>query len=211
MATIFSDAFTTSNGALAGYNGWSTHATSAGSHTVASNAVVETSQTNTALSINSASIGSADYQVSVDLIGPASSTGQGGVVARCNASAATFYNARFNGGLVQLYKFITGTATKLGADVSRTITTSNKITLKCVGTTISVLWDDGEIISVTDSSITAEGKAGIRSLAEVVKLDNLLVEDFSAGAQVPIKSVSQSLGVQSATASAVAHHSRRFG
>ena len=66
--------------------------------------------------------------------------------------------------MLQLYKFVAGSATQLGSNYDITGVwgsdgVSATITLDMVGTTIRALIDDVEHISVTDSDVTAAGYA----------------------------------------------------
>lgn len=111
---------------------------------------------------------SADYWVEADFFFDSTTrTERFGVTGRNSTSALTFYLARVSttGGStanVQLWKWVAGTPTQLGSSYAITISgdPTFKIRLDMVGTTIRVLVDGVERINVTDSSITAAGRAG---------------------------------------------------
>lgn len=116
---------------------------------------------------HTASPPSADYDVGCDLfIHDSSGDTNAGVVARCSSSAATFYFARWRTGVGhQLFRFVNGEATQLGATVGTSYSngTTAKIRLRVEGSTISLFkdLDASPIISVTDTTITAAGFAGL--------------------------------------------------
>jgi hypothetical protein len=94
-------------------------------------------------------------------------TGQCGPAGRMQAAADTFYYARYTEGATptfSLYKRITGTAVQIGSNYTATIPLNSvvKLTLRMVGTTISLLVDDVVRVTGTNNEITLAGKAGIR-------------------------------------------------
>ena len=108
-----------------------------------------------------------------------------GVCGRLSTSALTFYVARFdtNTNAVRLYKSIAGTLTSLGSySVTWAAGETHDIELKMLGSTISVLVDGVERISVTDTSITLAGKAGIRmyNTTAATPTTGLHLDEFSA-------------------------------
>jgi hypothetical protein len=72
------------------------------------------------------------------------------------------YNS--NGDVWQLYAQVAAVQTQLGSNVGQVLNVDQayRCTLRCRGTTISLIVDDVEIISVTDASISAKGRAGFR-------------------------------------------------
>lgn len=112
---------------------------------------------------------SADYEVACDfqVVGITSTAVNAGVMARASSSASTGYMARWrNGTGFQLFKFVGSvTAVQIGSTVAQSYTagTTARIRLKVEGSTISVFRgsETTPIISVTDTSITAAGFAGV--------------------------------------------------
>lgn len=127
-----------------------------------------------------------DYIVQADItiVFLAAENSYAGVLARTNPSASdeTYYTAFADPGTTNtiwnLYKIVSGTATELG-----TFTEANsnrQLRLRAVGTAISTLLDEVERISVTDSAITAAGRAGILVFdKDGSTVDNLTADDFT--------------------------------
>jgi hypothetical protein len=129
------------------------------------------SNNNSALYWHSGAPASADYEVAAWLLAKETDGGasNSGVVGRVDTAANTFYHARYAGGATdgwQLFKLVAGVATQLGSTSSQSLTdeSSNAIKLRMVGTTIELYKQGGgsATISVTDSAISAAGKAGLR-------------------------------------------------
>ncbi len=164
---------------------WVTHPTTTGIFEINANrAVLRDTPYATGLYIYNQQPVSADYDVS-STINTTNPSVIGGVVGRCDPSAATYYLARWNTGQVQLYKSIAGTLTLLGG-VAQAMTNGvdYKITLSMSGSTIRLLFDDVQKINVTDTAITAIGYAGIRSNggSSIFYYDNFDVTNMSGGA-----------------------------
>lgn len=88
------------------------------------------------------------------------------IFARQNASNATAYMARYNlsGTRWQLYRVNSSASiTQLGSDVVQSLSVGQVLTVKllCQGTTISLIVDGVTKISVTDSTVTAKGRAAL--------------------------------------------------
>ena len=174
MAQFASDDFAgTENALLSTYNAaWTQHSGSATTAEIASGRVRGTAA-GAAFYYHSGAPATADYSVSADVYEASNPPAYAaGVTGRTDTSAVTLYfarHARGSSGTVdawQLYKAVAGTFTQLGSNVTDGINTgtSARVELRMVGTTIA-LYKRGEstaAISVTDSSITAAGKAGIR-------------------------------------------------
>lgn len=116
---------------------------------------------------NSGSPASADYSVFADVkrIG-GTATPQMGVCGRMQSGAGTFYCTLHFHSLNQtrLYKCVSGAFTQLSSSYSNSLTTgvAQRHELRMSGSTISVHIDGGAaVISVTDTSITTAGKAGL--------------------------------------------------
>lgn len=114
--------------------------------------------------LNSATPGSADYDVSVD-VKVAADTAPG-VVGRAHATDLDYYYFRYlkDSNEYQLYKFAGGSATSLGAaSATLTLASTVRLTLRFRGSTISCLADGVEKISVTDTTYASAGVVGIRN------------------------------------------------
>lgn len=175
MAEFASDTFTGTEGDLldAYSANWTKH--TAGSATTAEIASgrVRGTASGAAMYYHSGSPANADYSVLADVYEASDPTAYAvGVVGRVDTTAVTGYMARHarttasSTDAWQLYKFVAGTFTQLGSNSTDAITTgtSAQVELRMEGTTIA-LYKRGEAtatISVTDSSVTAAGKAGIR-------------------------------------------------
>ena len=112
----------------------------------------------------------ADYQVSTDVVLKTSIGGDyAGVVGRAQLTDSTVQGTRYSAvyntdaGAWQLRKGVAGTMTVLGT-YSQTLTANQSypVTLDMRGTTIRLLVDGVERVSVTDSAITAIGRAGVQ-------------------------------------------------
>lgn len=135
---------------------------------------------------------SADYDVEMDWVWIDSAAQNSiGILGRMDATAATFYMLRMEGGALQLYKFVAGAATQLG-NVSMSAVAGNTyhVKLEMRGTTIRGYFNNAASpdIEVTDSDITAPGSAGLRmdsvaTDATGQHVDNIVVTD-AAGAVV---------------------------
>jgi hypothetical protein len=128
---------------------------------------------------------SADYSVTADIV-IKSSAGSTGVAGRISTTQRTYYSAYIeqSTGIVVLMKRVNGAITSMGVSSGSYGVGTHSLTLDMVGTTIRALVGGVQVVSVTDSSITAAGKAGIR--APVISdtttgkhLDNLVATDTS--------------------------------
>lgn len=175
MAEFASDTFAGTEGDLldAYSANWTKH--TAGSVTTAEIASgrVRGTASGAAMYYHSGSPANANYSVLADVYEASDPTNYtAGVVGRVDTTAVTGYLARHRRATAssidawQLYKFVAGTFTQLGSNSTDAITTgtSARVELRMSGTTIA-LYKRGEttpVISVTDSAVTAAGKAGIR-------------------------------------------------
>lgn len=124
---------------------------------------------------------SADYSVSAFAYKTSASTNnQLGVTGRQSSSVATYYRAAIyrstsTQSILQLFKFVSGSATQLGSNaaVAHDDAMSKQVKLEMIGTAIKAYFDGSATpeISVTDSAITAAGYAGIRSFASTIPTD----------------------------------------
>jgi hypothetical protein len=110
---------------------------------------------------------SPDYAVVCDVV-PLSDNdlSEAGPVGRVLASANTMYMVRYNqiSNIWQLFKFVNGTATQLGASIAQTLTVGQRYVAALVmaGTTIAMRVDGVTIVAVGDTAIPAAGLAGVR-------------------------------------------------
>jgi len=121
-----------------------------------------------------------DYTIYTDIASIA-------ICGRMSTSADTMYYAYYLGGELVLARRVAGAITSLGAWIGTLAGggTTYQLRLSMVGTAIKVLVNGVERISVTDSAITAAGRAGVRSAgandANTGKhIDNLVVTDTSS-------------------------------
>lgn len=129
----------------------------------------------------------ANYKVEADVIQKSPTTGaNAGVAGRIATGADTYYFCRYvfdNLGW-GLYKQVAGVTTQLGSTASETLTdnVANHVVLSMNGTTISCTQDGNSVASVTDSSITAAGKAGVylRANTSVDDTHNYFLDNFTA-------------------------------
>lgn len=137
-----------------------------------------------------ASPGSSDYEVSTNVVflGPLSTSGPSlGVIGRfLTASPNTFYFAMYQSSTDtwRLTKFVSGTATLLGAVAAGAVAgTSRRLSLRMLGSSLSVLVDGVAVITTTDTSITSAGAAGVRfnpfAAPDVIALDNFAAHTLS--------------------------------
>jgi len=108
----------------------------------------------------------ANYTVDSDLY-VVSNTHYTGVVGRVNTSANTFYMWRYfvSATAFQLYKAVAGSFTQLGSNstASLSVASTYVLQLKMDGNQIEGLVDTvSKVGPISDSAITAAGKAGIR-------------------------------------------------
>lgn len=113
---------------------------------------------------------SADYTVEVDVT--PQSGGSGGVAGVCGrknaatglitAYGADYYDHATAGSRQwRLYKVVAGTTTVLGTYTENIGTTTKRLKLGMVGTSIALYVDGVSRVSVTDSAVTAAGRPGV--------------------------------------------------
>lgn len=107
--------------------------------------------------------GTADYDVLCD-IQITDSGASIGVTGRHSVIDTTFYHFRWLSGFVQLFAFVAGGATLLTeASYPLTSGATARLMLRMRGSLISGHVNGAQIISVTDTAITAAGTAGLRN------------------------------------------------
>lgn len=187
MTIFVSDTFTGVSGTeLSAYNAnWSKqtgNTIAANIGTTVPNTAYGTSNASYAIYQRSETPASADYSVFGDAIQRVDTTEQIGVTGRASTSADTCYltlqvNVFHE---LRLYKRVAGSLTQLGTGFSNTMTNgvAQNHELRMSGTSISVYLDGVARCGspVTDSAISATGKAGIIVLdgafTESINLDN---------------------------------------
>lgn len=152
----------------------------------------------------------ADYYVEATLdIQTLLSGTYSGVIGRAIPASSNFYWAIYNVGTAawELWKTVSGTATKLG-DFAATPSGSAVLRLDMVGTTIRVLVDGTQRISVTDSSLSTAGRAGVVFYGVMTSTTGVQITTITAsdsGAAFTAGSVSNTAtGLTTATVVAVA-------
>ena len=153
---------------------------------------------------------SADYEVEADLYVLSLIDGQVGVHGRVSTAQQTYYRAVYKreDGQWQLFKAVNGTFTLLGSYTQALSTaTSYNLRLRMVGTSIKVFIDDVERISVTDSAVSAAGRAGIITYRTATNSTGIHISNVSATdlvtspeTTVTLKSVTATTATLSATA-----------
>lgn len=151
---------------------WSSHPASGISSVVAASSGKYVAQdVGTSIDLNSATPSTADYEVeaTVTVMATAYSCG---VLARWDTTATTGYTAFIDtnnttgagtGNKLVIGKHVAGTFTVIGTPYNiGTLTGPYRLRLRCSGTSISAWLDGTQRVSVTDSSISAVGKAGLR-------------------------------------------------
>lgn len=194
MAQFASDTFTDTAGTtLSSHSAnWIKHSTSGSGNLVISDANrvrYSSSGSSESFWYHAGTPASADYTVKADYVRKDGSNGAIFVTGRTSTSNTTYYGARYNyvsgAGNWELFKRIVGSFTQLGSGVSQTLTvdTAYEGKLKMVGSTIE-LFKEGSgtaSISVTDTSITAAGKAGLRASGYAGSdTTSLHIDNFSA-------------------------------
>lgn len=202
MAWPLSDSFTNTNGTtLPTHNAaWVQHASwAAATMRVYNNRASASASGSTVYRYNDAP-SSADYEVSADIHQVTNgATLNSGVMARLDSSAATGYMARYRPDTgTQLFKFVGSTsAVQLGSTVAGAIANFETLALKLSvnGSTIKVFKNGSEVISVTDTAITAAGFAGVWTSASDITgchIDNFAAAALSGGGGSSIPAISKS-------------------
>lgn len=150
---------------------WSSHPASGISSVVAASSGKYVAQdVGTSLDLNSATPSTADYEVeaTVTVMATAYSCR---LLARWDTTATTGYTAFIDtnnttgagtGNKLVIGKHVAGTFTVIGTPYTiGTLAGPYRLRLRCSGTTISAWLDGTQRVSVTDSSISAVGKAGL--------------------------------------------------
>jgi hypothetical protein len=213
MSTFLSDTFTGSSGNLSGHSPdtggtWVQHGSYTGcALNLDGSGHVEVGTNSTdALYYNTASPASADYDVTVTLTNIAGTTQFPAAAGRINTGADTYYRAQAqtDAGTLYLYKTVAGTTTQLGSTVTGlSYTAGDTITLSMVGTTIVAKYNGTAKITVTDSAISAAGKAGLKAYGTTsgTQFDSVTGVDTSSSSATAFTLSGPSAGPESAPSS----------
>lgn len=199
MAVVVTRTFTASDGTAitTAEPTLSAHPVSASSTaTVLSNAV-RGNTSSTELYIDSQDPGVDDYEATVTLRRNAAGTiNILGVVSHLDASAGTFLHARVSGAQLQLYQFVSGTATQIGSNFSLgtlldNVSDSLTLTVGRTGTTAYMKVNGTQQRSGT-TTVSGRGRMGMRlaTSSNVIVMDDLTLDDLTSGGGgggVPIK------------------------
>jgi len=145
---------------------WTQHPTSAGSAVLANNRV-RPSTSAVALYLASGVPTTAEYDVSADLyVASVPSSMFTGLVARADATNATFYTVRYSVASLawQLQRFSNGTPVGALASYSATLTVGQTyhVILALRDIVKKVFIDGVEVMSTTDNTLATKGSGGVR-------------------------------------------------
>lgn len=192
MAVFASDNFTDTAGVTLNSHSanWNKHSLSGATQLIITNANrfrVSTSDASDSIYYRSESPASADYSVFLGFRLMDTSNGVIGAIGRCSTSANTFYMARYNpvAGGWDLYKRLAGTFYQLSTLSTESLSTGTDyaVELRMSGSTIECykVGNSTAKVSATDTSITADGKAGVRGTGYVsTESTSVHGDDFSA-------------------------------
>ena len=105
---------------------------------------------------------SADYAVQAEYY-QYTNPGTVGIAGRMSTSAVSYYMAYHAGSTIVLAKMVSGTLTIIDTAAKPWVAGNHTLRLEMVGTGLGVTYDGVLDITAVDGSITAAGKAGIRS------------------------------------------------
>jgi hypothetical protein len=131
---------------------------------------------------------SANHEISADFSAGSEYQTTPFIAGRVSTNGENCYWMEFSDRNWVLFKRVGGSGTQLGSYNGDYVTTVRRGTLRIEGTTISVLVDDVERISVSDSDISAAGRFGVGCYYANTgsTIDNLAAQDISAPAATPI-------------------------
>lgn len=185
MANIFSDDFNRADGGL-GAN-WTTRHT--GVWGIVSNRAACTTGSSVTIAHYNGSVSTADYTVqSIINCGTGNIGGICGRRIDYGANDSNYYRAdiRNAANTLRLYKKVGATLTQLAQSGALTINDSTDYTLKLhmEGTTIKAFLDAAEILSVTDSDLSAAGDGGLvyGGTDTLIRWDDFTIDDLGGGA-----------------------------
>lgn len=220
-SVFVSDSFTDTAGtALTSHIGetgatWVKHPNfTSGAAVIGSAGDVYSTSANSTFDLASGIPNSPDYTVACDLdfLTKLSTSASYGVVARYDPSASTGYEAAWSGlgGQWQLIKHVAGSNVALQTNTVTLPTGVHRFELEVAGSTITA-YADGVVVlgPITDTDITAAGRAGIRlsgvaSDSTGVHIDNFAATNSSAG--VSVTGAASLAATASLTASSTVEH-----
>jgi hypothetical protein len=178
--SAYTDTFTDTAGTLLtahtpdGGGTWTKHVGNDVVITAANRARQSGTVAGTGIHYHSPTSGTADYDVSADVVlrSTVASTGVG-VVGPLNVAADDGYMARYDTA-IRLFRRVSGTFTQLATSAfTPTTDVPFRITLRMTGSTIKVLLDGSEVISYSDATpVTGAGRAGIAHFSTVTGLSD---------------------------------------
>lgn len=127
---------------------------------------------------------SSDMKVSTPILAAATPTMTGPIACASTGSTATFYWARWNSGNVQLYRYINGSATKIGGDhpLAWPVGETHTLTLRAWddGTNTTQLRVDLDGTTVISGSDTATNRpvgtrGGIRAQSSTIRFESFTI------------------------------------
>lgn len=185
MANSFAhDTFRRADGTLT--TPWTLHPTASAGAALISSRKIRASSTTTVLQWHNSAAAFVNGTISTKTTFLSGTGYTAGVVGRLNETAATFYSARMNNsGAIELIKSIAGTITVLGSfTVNLAANATIRVGLRMNGSTIEALRNGVVVISVSDVSITAAGRCGVRMTGGSSTTAGLHMTAFSATDQL---------------------------
>lgn len=131
---------------------------------------------------------SADYDVIANFVVVSDNeNGNFGIRGRVDPVNENEYGVIYttNGNRFRLFKFVAGTEVFIQNYDPPVAPTSGTYMLRMRGSTISVLVDDVEVISVTDTDVTAPGYAGVRTYGVSSDVAGVNITEFGVKAATP--------------------------
>lgn len=127
-----------------------------------------------------------DHYAQLDVTGwsNGSNVRTGTIVRKDSSATLTYYHGRSSDTTAQLFKFVSGSATQLGSNVTVSETPAFAVKTESDGSTIKCYTSGTERISQTDTAITGNVRTGIRdfhAVTEAVAVDNFEAADLAAG------------------------------
>ena len=128
---------------------------------------------------------SSDYEVSADIIRRSDDNQtRMGLALRISTTSDDHYYVRYNnnGDSWLIAKSVGGTQSAIGAAVSQTLTVDQvyRVKFRVQGTTLTLLVDDVELASRTDSSHAGPGRAGIYGFDDATETTGLHLDNWQA-------------------------------
>lgn len=157
MAVKFTDNFNRSDSATMG-NNW---ADGEGDGQIKSNQFYASG--GVAVVYNSVTIGSANQYVQVKTSGADGSVAINVLARGTYSPSQTFYLVQQGTSTINMYKRVSGSWTQLGSNVSSTFTQNAILKITCNGSSIIGTYNGNDLITQTDTAISAEGKPGLRT------------------------------------------------